>query len=75
MNTATTEIPKRQKKEDNKPIDSPYNQPQDNNTSQKKIAGNYYIDAYQMHIENRQILSRGGSSLRLKAGKASKNKE
>ena len=67
--------PKKAKKEDNKPSDSPYNQPQDNNTPQRKISGKYYNNAYQMHIENWKILSREGLSLGLKTEKASENED
>ena len=58
------------KKEDNKPSDSPYNQPQDNITPQKKISGKYCNLAYEMHIENWKILSPGGMTLDSNGGKA-----
>ena len=62
--------PKKTKKEDNKPSDSPYNQPQDNITSQTKISGKYCNLAYEMHIENRKILSPGGTAAKSNGGKA-----
>ena len=55
--------PKKAIKEDNIPSDIPYNQPQDDNTPQWNISGKYYNNAYQMHIENWEILSPGRSTL------------
>ena len=51
------------KKEDNKPPDTTYNQPLDNITFQKKIPGKNFNLAYEMHIENRKILSPGRMTL------------
>ena len=62
--------PKTGKKEDNKPSDSPYNQPQDYITPQTKISGKYSNLAYEMHIENWKILSPGGTALDSNGGKA-----
>ena len=63
--------PKTGKKEDNKPSDSLYNQPQDNIASQRKISGKYCNLAYEMYIGNWKILSREGMSFVLIPEKAS----
>ena len=63
--------PKEGKKEDTKPSDYSFNQPQDNNTPRSKIPGKYYKNAYQMHIGNWKILSWEGMSYGLIPEKAS----
>ena len=65
--------PKHAKKKDNEPSDFPCYQPQDQKTPRRKFLRYFYNIAYQMHIENWEILSRGGWRLRLIPEKASEN--